>query len=140
MALVGWTASVAVHLSAISENGLWIPFPLTVTVWIVCFVVWIRTVFYLKDDEEYTKFQRSGILKRSNPITLVKISFKNAPTYLKVIAIAGYLYLPLNIFLLSGYPPVHDASNDIRILSGFWIAFYGLSLGVLYPFKREVVL
>jgi len=102
------------------------------------FMVWFPTIWFLKKDEDYKQFLQSGLLSRSNPVTAFRIMLRHAPVYLKVVAMAGLVYAPVNVlFFINSFP---EAVNTTRMFSGHWIAFYGMALGVLYPFRRPVVL
>jgi hypothetical protein len=138
IACLGWIASVIVHTTAIGGEDLSDKYPFVMGLHAGIFVVWIPMLLFLKKDEDYKQFQQSGILKRSNPFTMFKIMFKNTPPYLKLIAIAGFIYTPINFMM-----PVADPSiemNTARLFSGHWIGFYGIAVAVLYPFKKAVVL
>ena len=138
LALFGWLASFIVHILSIGGYDVSKEFPFVMALHVGIFAVWIPTIWHLKKDEEYKQFQQSGFWSRSNPINFFKVLFKNAPPFLKIIAIAGFVYAPLNFLLFSNEVP-GEASTD-RMFSGHWMAFYGISLAVLYPFNRSIVL
>jgi hypothetical protein len=138
IALLGWTASVIVHILSIAGEDLLTTYPVVMALHVGVFIVWLPTVWYLKNDADYKQFQEARILKRSNPIAAFKVLLKKAPMFLKVIAIAGLLYAPVN-FMIPFIEPI-DEPNSTRMFSGHWMAFYGIALGALYPFNRAVVL
>jgi hypothetical protein len=138
LAIAGWISSIFVHITAITGDDLSARYPFVMALHGGVFLVWIPVVFYLKKDEDYKKFQQAGFIRRSNPVTLLKVLFKNAPPFLKLIAIAGFIYAPINFMIPMAEPDTE--MNTARLFSGHWIAFYGIALAVLYPFKKTVVL
>lgn len=138
MACLGWIASAIVHVTAISGADLSDRYPFVMGLHAGIFVVWIPMLLSLKKDEAYNKFQQSGTIRKSNPFTLFKVLMKNAPPYMKLIAIAGFIYAPINFILQVAEPTIE--MNTGRLFSGHWIGFYGIAAAALYPFKKAVVL
>ncbi|MEX6690173.1 hypothetical protein QTN47_21870 [Danxiaibacter flavus] len=129
------------------------------------FVVWIPAILKLRKNEEFNEFQKSGILMRGNPVAFFKLVFKNTPTWLTIIALAGFFYATANSALFAtGQPGVpgiqnghyvlqnhgqviktlteqqyhHYKANEARGFSGHWIAFYGIGMAMLFPYYVEV--
>ena len=137
IALLGWITSLAVHIAAATSATLFEEYPIVMGLHLGVFVVWIPMMLYLKRDEEYMHFQQSGLLRRSNPFKLFNILLKNAPIYLKLIAVAGLIYAPINFIVPMAGPGM---MNTARLFSGHWMAFYGIAMAVVYPFKKTVIL
>lgn len=137
IAAVGWTSSVIVHLMAITAGDITEKYPFVMGLHVGVFVVWVPMFLYLNKDKDYKQLQQSVFLQRSNPFATFEIMFKNAPTYLKLVAIAGLIYAPIN-FMIPTLGPDFGA-NTARLFSGHWIAFYGIAVAALYPFKKEAV-
>jgi len=99
-----------------------------------------------------------------NTFGFLKIIFKNVPRWLIVIAIVGSFYAFINFVLFvatqHGVPDIqngqyvlqshgtliktlseqeyhHFKANEVRGFSGHWIAFYGIAMAVLFPFKLQ---
>jgi len=138
IACLGWISSVTVHIMSITEGDITEKYPLVMGLHAGVFVVWIPMFLYLNKDKDFKQLQQAGFLQRSNPFATFEVMFKNAPTYLKIIAIAGFIYVPINFMMPALEPDVKV--NTGRLFSGHWIAFYGVALASLYPFKKEAVL
>lgn len=159
-AATGWSLGLIVHLTALIGDydiGRSIPF-----VWVLhlgILVVWLPTIL------EFQKNQELRTLKsKLNPIAFFRIIFKDTPTWLSVIAIAGFVYMVVNFQLFMGSQPgvpelqdgqyiLHDhgqliktitkqeydhyLANQMRGFSGHWIGFYGIAAAVLFPFNKK---
>ncbi len=164
VAVLGWTLGLIVHILSLADIDVTerIPF-----VWILhlgIFVVWIPAILVLRKNEDLRKLQKSGLLTRMNPFGFFKIIFKNVPRWLIVIAIVGFFYAIINFMLFvatqRGVPDIqngqyvlqshgtliktlteqeyhHFKANEVRGFSGHWIAFYGIAMAVLFPFKLQ---
>ena len=138
LALLGWIASLTVHLSSLDGSDISKEYPIVMALHAGVFVVFIPMIFYLKKDETYQLFQKSELSIRMNPVKQFKVLFRNTPPLLKLIALGGMIYVFVNFFLSMGVSPAE--MNMTRMFSGHWLCFYGLAVGVLYPFKRAVAL
>ncbi|GAA4840690.1 hypothetical protein [Algivirga pacifica] len=162
LAGLGLILGLTVHI--ISLLGIYIgdsiPF-----VWMLhlgIFVVWVPAVLLLKDNPELQQLNAS---KNKNPLKFYGILFKNAPKPVMVISLFFFAYAMINFFLFmqsggGGVPSIIDGkyvinnhgniikelteaeffkmkANEIRGFSGHWIAFYSLSMGILWP-KAQV--
>ena len=164
IAVVGWTLGLTVHLSSLADYDVGEKFPFVWILYIGIFVVWLPTILELRKNEALKEYQKSGMLNRMNPVGFYKIIFKNTPTWLAGIGIGGLFYAFINfaLFIASqhGTPDIKDEhyvlqshgqlvkilteqeyhhykANEVRGFSGHWLAFYGLSAAVLFPFSKK---
>jgi hypothetical protein len=160
-ALIGWVLGLCVHLTAaLGDYDLTGPFPGLWLLHVGAIAVWLPTVLILKDNPELKHLKNN-----LNPRTFFGQIAKEAPAWLRVIAMAGFFYAIINFmfFMVSqhGTPDImngqyvlqnhgkivrtislseygHYQALQTRAFSGHWIAFYGIACAVLYPFgKRE---
>lgn len=151
-ALTGWTLGLIVHILSLTDIDITgrVPF------------VWLPVVLDLKNSKELKEYQQSGMLNRMNPIGFYKIIFKETPTWMAIIAGAGFIYAFIN-FMLSmfsqqGTPSIQDGqfilqnhgkliknlteqeyhhykANEIRGFSGHWVLFYGIATALLFKYS-----
>jgi hypothetical protein len=115
-ALTGWTSSLIVHLLSLADIDVSETIPFVWFLHIGIFVVWFPVVFELKKNEELQAYQQSGILNKMNQIGLLKIIFKDTPTWIIIIVAGGFFYAIINFiinFMLSmslqgGTPEIKD--------------------------------
>lgn len=149
-----------VHLTAlIGDYDLSRKIPFLRLLHVGIFIVWIPTILLLrkKTEAEDNKVQ-------IKPRAFSKSLFSETPAWLKVIAIAGFVYAFINFMLFtasqSGTPDIkggqyilhshgkliralteqeynHYLANQTRGFSGHWIAFYGFAAAVLFPFNKR---
>jgi hypothetical protein len=162
LALTGWTLGLLVHILSLLGIDVNETVPFVWLLHIGIFVVWLPVVLDLKKNTELQEYQQSGMLKKMNPIGFFKIIFKETPTWMTIIAVAGFFYAFINFMLFlatqSGTLDVKDGqyilqnhgqlikilteqeyhhykANEIRGFSGHWILFYGVATAVLYKFS-----
>jgi hypothetical protein len=161
-ALTGWTLGMLVHILSLADIDVTEKVPFVWLLHIGIFVVWVPVVLDLKKNEELQEYQQSGMLNRMNPIGFFKILFKETPTWMTIIAGAGFFYALINFMLFiasqGGTPDIKDGqfilhnhgqlikilteqeyhhykANEVRGFSGHWILFYGIATAVLYKFS-----
>ncbi|MCU0350347.1 MAG: hypothetical protein MUF43_05880 [Flavobacterium sp.] len=161
-ALTGWTLGIIVHMLSLADIDVTEKVPFVWFLHFGIFVVWIPVVLDLKKNEELQQYQQSGMPNRMNPIKFFKIIFKETPTWMIIIAGAGFFYASINftLFISSqiGTPDVKDGqfilhnhgqliktlteqeyhhyiANEVRGFSGHWIFFYGIATAVLYKYS-----
>lgn len=158
-ALGGWLLSLAVHLvAALAYKNPMEKFPL---LWLLhpgAILIIIPVVLLLRSDPSI------GLKNRKSPKEFLKQVFKNAPVWLKMMAIAGFAYALANFSILlfqhpetpyeingeyilkmhgkvvrtiSGSEYRYYETIHARVFSGHWIAFYGIACAVLYPFRKQ---
>ncbi len=164
-AATGWTLALIVHLLSLSGFDLSKRVPFIWLLHLGIFVVWIPVVLDWNKNEYFKTIRQSGIANRMNPFVFFKVIFRYTPTWLTIIAIAGFYYAIVNfmlfMFFQHGTPAIKDGqfvlqnhgqlittltekeyhhykANEVRAFSGHWIAFYGIAMAVLFPFKRLV--
>jgi len=157
--LACWTASLLANLSAIADFDAMEKFPFIWFLHIGIFIVAFTAIFVLKQTPELQDQQI-----RSNPLNVLGTLIKGTPYWLIAIAVAGFIYAGINFSLFAssqiGSPEIKDGqfilqehgqfiktiteqeyyhykANTIRGFSGHWIAFYGIGLVVLFPFKTR---
>jgi hypothetical protein len=166
-AAICWTISLSVHLAAlICDYDVSIQFPLIWLLHIGIFVVWLPTVFILKNNTDLEELRRSGSLHPAKQIKFLKTTFQKKLTWMVTIAILGFVYAIINflLFILSqpGTPEIKDGhyilqnhgqliknlteneyyhyrANQTRGFSGHWIAFYGIAASVLFQQRDRSV-
>lgn len=163
-AATGWTLGLMVHLFSIADIDITEKVPLVWVLHIGIFVVWLPAILELKKNKELQEYQQSGMMTKMNFFPFFKIIFKQTPTWLSILAIAGAFYAAINFLLFlsgeQGTPRIqegqyfrydhaqliktlteqeyhHLRANEMRAFSGHWLAFYGIASAVLFPFKRE---
>lgn len=161
-ALTGWILGLLVHILSLADIDVTKTVPFVWLLHVGIFVVWLPVILDLRKNEELQEYQQSGMLNRMNPIKFFKIIFKETPTWLVIIVVAGFFYAIINfmLFLASqgGTPSIKDGqfilqnrgqliktlteqeynhykANVIRGFSGHWILFYGVATAVLYKFS-----
>ena len=161
-ALTGWTLGLIVHILSLSDIDVTEKVPFVWLLHIGIFIVWLPIVLDLKKNEELQEYQKSEMLNRMNPIGFFKIIFKETPTWMTIIAGAGFFYAIINFLLFfashGGTPDIKDGqfilqnhgqliktvteqeyyhykANEVRGFSGHWIFFYGFATAVLYKFS-----
>jgi hypothetical protein len=166
LAVTGWTLGLIVHFTSVFGIDVTEQVPYVWFLHLGIFVVWIPTILYLNKNEELKTFKESGMLNQMNPFGFYKIVFKQTPNWLAVIAVGGIFYAFANFMLFMGSeigtPDIegkkyilhnhgqliktiteheyhHYKANEVRGFSGYWIAFYGLAMAILYPFSRPQV-
>lgn len=162
-AIIGWLSALVVHVLSIANVDSTAGMPV---VWILhagIFVVWLPMIFYLKKNEEVQAFYKLSKNQRSAG-ALLKVLFKHTPDWLKVLAVLGFLYMPVNFFLSvvsqHGSPDLKDGqyilhshgklirilteqeyhhykANEIRGFSGHWLGFYGIAAAILFPLRKQ---
>jgi hypothetical protein len=164
-AVTGWGLSVTVHLLSWADVDVKSWFPAVWLLHIGIFVVWIPAILQLRKNPAFQLQRQSGLMQRLNPIESFKAMFIGTPKWLTIIAIVGFYYAVANfmIFMVlihNGSPAIQDGqfvlqnhgqvlsaisekefhhfeAVETRGFSGHWIAFYGLAMAILYPWKNQ---
>jgi hypothetical protein len=163
-AITGWIMGLIVHLLSVADYDVTKKIPFVWILHIGIFVVWLPTILTLRNNEELKAYQQAAKEKQKNPIVLMKIIFRQAPTWLSIIAAGGFFYAFINFMLFmasqDGVPSIKDGqfilhnhgqliktlteqeynhykANEVRGFSGHWLAFYGVAAAILFPFKRQ---
>lgn len=124
ISVTGWILGLIGHIQAITghvSNAFMI-------LHFGIFIVWLPAVLCLKKE--------AG---NSIPEFFNYFKAMPAPVWLKIIAIACFVYAIVN-FLLFMAPFQASPENDpdiIRGFSGHWMAFYGMAALILYPFGQK---
>ncbi len=144
-ALIGWLASLAVHVLSVFHNDVSEKFPIVWGLHLGIIGIYLLAIVELK---KMPVFKDKLVL--NSPLKVVKILAKGVPVILIVIAVAGFIYFQFSTlyFIMpqngmqafqNGAPVPSDLklqqASSIRGFSGAWVAFYGLGLVALYPFK-----
>jgi hypothetical protein len=166
-AVCGWTLGLAAHLLSLAGIDVADKFPLIWLLHVGVFIVWIPIILYLRKNEELKSFQMQRTIGKLYRSGFYKIIFKDAPFWMKIVAVGGLFYAFINfgLFMFSqqgvGTAGIRNGqfvleihghfiknltereyrfyrSNVLRGFSGHWIAFYGLAMAILYPFIKPV--
>lgn len=157
LAVTGWILALLVHILSLADIDVKQTVPFVWLLHIGVFIVWIPVIFSLKENVEIKPMGKS-----MNAIGFYKIIFKETPTWMKVIAGAGFVYAFINFMLFaaspSGTPDIKDGqfilqnhgqvirtiteyeyhhykANVMRGFSGHWIFFYGVAIAALYKYS-----
>ena len=160
----GWMSALIVNILSIVDIDISERVPFIWLLHIGIFVVWIPAILKLKKNQAFNHLQKSSILARGNPAASFKVVFRNTPTWLTIIALAGFFYAVINFTLFAagqpGVPEIqngnyilqnhgqliktlteqeyhHYKANEARGFSGHWIAFYGIGMVMLFPNNVE---
>lgn len=163
IAVFGWCAGLAVHLLSLMDIDVRAYFEPIWLLHIGIFVVFVPAVFELNKNESIKELRKAN--KKPGSFELYKIIFQNTPNWLKIIAIAGFLYAVINfLFFMAtqgGSPSIKDGqyvlqnhgnilkvlteteythyrANEIKGFSGHWLAFYGFAAAILYPTSKSL--
>jgi hypothetical protein len=163
-AVAGWILSLIVHALALNDVNVTESAPYVWALHVGIFVVWLPAIIYLNKNQELRELKKTNPFATMNPVTVFRIFFKNTPTWLIVIAIAGFFYAFINFMLFMktqlGTPEIKDGqfiltnhgqmiktlteqeyhhckANEVRGFSGHWIAFYGMAAALLFPFMEQ---
>ncbi len=159
LAIVGWILSAIVQLLLVVGIDVESQCSFTWLLHIGVFAVWFPAILLLIRDKE-----RSAMMKTYNPIDFWKALFKGTPVWLVIIALGGFIYTWVSgmwyMFSVDGVVDIMDGQyvmqnhgSIIKVLteqeyhsfhireqmffSAFWLAFYGIAMGVLYPFNAN---
>ena len=134
-------------------------------VWVLhlgIFIVWLPAILILKKNPD---FQQPDFKTSLNPKKFYGSLFKDSPKPIMIISLFFFVYAMINFFLFiqagqGGVPSIIDGkyvinnhgsiikelteteyfkmkANEIRGFSGHWMAFYGISMGILWPKKDK---
>jgi hypothetical protein len=147
-----------VHLLSILGFNIQDKIPFVFLLHVGVFVVWIPAILDLQKNEELVAYQQSRKKKGMNPFGVFRIVFRQTPTWLMVIAIGCFFYAIVNFMLFmtshQGTPDFRDGqyvlhhrgeliktiteqeyhrykANELRGISGHWLAFYGFAVAML---------
>jgi len=165
-ALVGWTLGLLVHLLSIFDVDVAAKAPLVWLLHVGIFIAFIPAILELKKNRELQTYQKSDMFKVFSPFNTLKIISRTTPSWLTVIAVLGLFYAFVNfIIFMKSQPYTPDIENGgyvlrnhgqiiktlteqeyhhykavtLRGFSGHWIAFYGISMALLFPFNKKQV-
>lgn len=163
-AVTGWFLGLIVHLLSVAGIDVTDTIPFVWILHIGIFVVWLPIGINLKNNEEYKAFQQARMQNKANLLELYKVLFRQTPKWLTIVAVGGFFYSIINFILFMipqfGSPEANDGhyflsnhgqqlkdlteqefhkynANEMRGFSGHWIAFYGIAVALLFPFKRQ---
>lgn len=163
IALTCHLLAITVHAISLMDYNVQSIFPQIWFLHIGVAILAFPILFRLASNAEYSKLKESGELEKLNPVKLFRKVFINVPRWIKLLALFGVIYAIINFILFvqsqPGTPEFTDGqyilqnnekflrviteqeyhhyqANILRGFSGHWIAFYGISLIILYPFKR----
>ena len=161
-AFTGFICAVIVHILSLANIDVNETLPFVWLLHIGIFIVWIPTVFDLRNSPDLKDLQQKKTLGFSNPIQVLKIFFKGAPNWLPFIILLLGLYAFLNFFrsfltetgtpdfengqyvlknhgqlikVLTAQEYHYHKANLLRGFSGHWILFYSVATGVLYKYS-----
>lgn len=161
-ALLGWGLGLLVHFLSLADIDVTEKVPYVWLLHVGIFIVWLPVVLDLKKYEKLQDYQQSSKLNRMTPIGLFNIIFKETPTWMTIIVIAGLFYAFINFMLIfasqSGIPSIKDGqfilhnhghlikilteqeyhhykAKEVRGYSGHWIVFYGVATAVLFKYS-----
>jgi len=164
-AVVGWTMALIAHVCSLADIDVQEKIPYIWGLHIGVFLIWIPMVYVLKNSGGVNPFQASEVRRSGNPIRFFKTLAEGTPSWIVGIAVVGLVYAFANFFVFffaqGGTPAVRDGqyylhshgqwirnitekeyhhykAATIRGFSGHWIAFYGIAVAMLYPYKREL--
>ncbi|MBB4037426.1 putative membrane protein [Dysgonomonas hofstadii] len=162
-AIIGWILSLIVHIISVYGIDLMDRFPYVWLLHIAVFIAWLPAILYLVKDPEIKEMQKNKATP-FNPMTFLKIIFKNTPVWLMIVAGIGFIYTIINFawffYSISGVPGIingeyvlHNHGSiiktlteqeyssyqafELRSFSGHWIAFFGFASAILYPYDRK---
>lgn len=161
-AAIAWILSFIIHILTFADINLTKYFPIYILL-IGIFIVWIPTIFNVRKNKDIIEYQSSGV-NRLNPFGFYNILFKDTPSWLKWIAIGGFIYGIINFVFyftsaggVTGYQDgqyvlqnhgqiikvlteqefYHYEALEARGISGHLLIFYGISVAILYPLNKE---
>jgi hypothetical protein len=157
MAVVGWGAAVVIHSFTLVGVDVAFFVPFLGLLHVGVFAVWLPAVL---------KMRRAKVLHQKKAIagqpTHWDHVYKQAPDWLRIVAVASMTYALLNLTSFStpskstgeenGHYYTHNRekerqpisaqayhhlqANNMRRYSGNWLAFYGMAMAILYTFKK----
>ncbi len=165
IAACGWIIGLTAHLLSVADIDVTSRVPFIWVLHVGIFVVWLPVVLKLKDDKELKEYKNTSFVNRLNPFSFYKIIFKNAPSWMSVLAIICFYYAIVNfiLFILDadalGGANIRDGkyvlenrgkfirniteeeyhhakAAMLRGFSGHWLVFYGFAATILYPFNK----
>ena len=165
LAVTGWILGLTVHILSLASIDVTEKIPFVWMLHIGIFVVWIPAVLVLRKSRELKDLQRPGTLSKMNPFAFFTVIGKNAPKWMAIVAAGGLVYAVINFLLFmfsqqNGMPGIKNGqyvlqnhgqwirnitaqeyhsyqASLVRGFSGHWIAFYGLAMLILYPYKLK---
>jgi hypothetical protein len=165
-AVAGWLASLVAHGLSLADIDVQRYVPPVMLLHLGIFVVMVPAILELRRNEAFQRFEASGLRNRMNPFASMKVFFAGLPTWMAVIAGAGFFYAVVNFLIFAANIPGsasimegryvlyshgtilryitraeydHFKAQDLRGFSGHWIAFYGMGAALLFPYKKEEV-
>ncbi|HLP11098.1 MAG TPA: hypothetical protein VK177_04140 [Flavobacteriales bacterium] len=163
IAFTCWLLAILTHTLTIAHIDVENHVPYTWALHVLIFVVWIPLVFDLKKNKELQEYYQSPKAKSLlSGFYFCKIIFKGAPLWMQLLVGASLFYSALNfIVLLQLYPGSAEIQNghyvlmekgetikhiteaeyhyynaiQLRIFSGHWLIFYGVSTAAFYRYS-----
>lgn len=163
LSIIGWIITLGLHVTTLfldcNISGQ-IPF-----IWLLIpgvFVVWVPTVFYMRNSLVFDEVRRTSPLEFAKHIKFVKKVLSRNP--LAIIAVMGFIHAIINfiiIFLIQPYTPKikdgayvlenhgqflkliteadynHYSALQLLLFTGHGISFYGIATAVLFQKKDK---
>ena len=161
IAVAGFSLAAIVHFCALAGINLNLYFPVFL-LHILVFVVFIPAILIFNQNPKIKELKKQRSREANKAIR--KEMFRNAPRALKILVGACFVYAIINFMLFmssqAGTPEEKDGTyylqnkgtfirnitkkeydfhltNEVRGFSGHWLLFFGASMMMLYPFKKE---
>ncbi len=162
IAAVGWFLGLAIHLTALLGINIEAQVPFIWVLHFGIFIVFAPPVIKMSRSEEMRELKKSQSINPLDGLKVFRTLFRGSPSWLVMVALAGFIYAIINFALFmstsDGYPKIMDGqyaltdhgkfirhiteseyhlakANQTRGFSGHWIAFYGISIAMLYQFS-----
>ncbi|MFI5153597.1 MAG: hypothetical protein ACHQET_09710 [Chitinophagales bacterium] len=162
LAFSGWILALAFTLLTFANIEVTEKLPL---VWLMhtgVLVVWIFVMIILWKNKQESTMPQPERQPKLNTFKKINRYLKNAPLWLRTLAITSIAFMFVNFFLFMltqhGSPAImkgeyilhgpgnviriltekeylHFRANELRGFSGIWFGFYGLASAILYPLK-----
>lgn len=159
-AITGWILAIIAHLFSLADFDITDKVPFVWILHVGCIIVLFPTVINRKKYDDPSDFKESVMLEKRYDVGLYSISSRHTPNWMRLITIGGLIYAFFNFMLFmswpSGSPEIqngnyvlfdhgeilktltkqeyhHYKANEIRGVSGHWIAFYGIAISLLFP-------
>lgn len=164
VAIAGWLLGLMVHLLSIAGVNVIDKVPFVWVLHLGIFAVFIPAMVDLSGRPAMKARRKADFRTRMQASGFYKIVFSQTPTWLTMLTAAGFVYAVINfLWVFSSFAGVPEIENghyvlqnhgkliktlteqeyhwhkamELRGFSGHWLAFYGISAAILYPFKKQ---
>lgn len=167
IASIIWIASLTVHILSIFQIDVGYYFPFVLALHILTLLIFIPVVIKINNNkEDKKKLNEIKSNSKHKTYKSSKVIMKNAPSWFIIYNVIMYNYIIFNfiIFIITGIingsPDIKEGkyvlrkrseiirtitkeeyhihkARELRGLSGHWILFAGVTVGVFYPPKKE---